>query len=277
MKSSTIIVMLAIAVALAGSCTPKAPDAKPAVTPPPAVVTPEETSPTTTANPPVVPTTPAVTEKKQLANTLWDITLKDVKYRLEFTNDTAVIVKGGEAPEGAEGTYSVAADGAFTIQVSTLNLNESGTYDGKVLKIADAEAMEDQFTNFTDSGLGSIGSSHQPKAQDTAPDTTSPAAGTAKNDLPATAWDFTWENTKYKRLEFTSESNVTLKSGDAPKEGIAGTYTLASDGALTLTAGDIKESGSYDGSVLKIAGVEGAKDLFSDFGVAPPNESSSRR
>ncbi len=174
MKNSIPIVMLAIAIALAGSCKPKAPDAKPSVTPPPVVNTPEATSPATPPSPPVDPATPAVTEKKELSDTFWDITLKGVKYSLEFTNDTAVVVKGGEAPEGAEGTYSVAADGAFTIQVASLNLNESGTYDGKVLKIANVDAIEDQFQNFTDSGLGSVGSSYKPKAQSTAPETTSP-------------------------------------------------------------------------------------------------------
>jgi len=253
MKRIMMFAALAVAVCVAGSCTPKAPETKSAGTP--------------------------TSAKKSLSDTVWNITLKDVKYTLEFTNDTAVVIKGGEKPEGVEGMYSIAADGALTIQAPAANLNESGTYDGKILKIAGVGAIEDISGGFQDSGVGSVASSHAQKAVDMAPVTTPLAPTAVKNDLPYTAWDFTWENAKYKRLEFTSATNVTLMGGNAPKEGVAGTYTLADDGTFSLKAGDISEIGSYDGKVLKVADVEGKKDQFSEFAMdpVPTGGSSSRR
>lgn len=102
--------------------------------------------------------------------------------------------------------------------------------------------------------------------------------GEQKQSLKDTAWDLAWDNTKYKRLEFTSDANVTLKGGEAPETGIPGTYTLAEGGAFTLTAGDITESGAFDGTILKVAGADGKKDpIYPDeFAEAPPNEASSR-
>lgn len=100
-----------------------------------------------------------------------------------------------------------------------------------------------------------------------------------KKSLKDTAWDFTWDNTTYKRLEFTSDANVTLKGGDAPEAGIPGMFTLAEDGTFTLTAGDINDSGIFDGTVLKVAEKDGKKDPIypDDFDPTPTNEVSSRR
>lgn len=154
-KIAAICAVLVVAV-LIGACTPQAPStpqapaenaAPPA--PPAADVKPEPAAPEALPESamPAEPAAemPASTPAAGLTGTTWTVLYQGSEYTVNFTSDTEVKIKGGEAdaqaPDGLVGSYKV-ADGKITVDIPSVGMTITGDYDGTVLKLDGSEAKK---------------------------------------------------------------------------------------------------------------------------------------
>lgn len=151
-KIAAICAVLAMAVFI-GACTPQAPSTPPApaenVAPPAADVKPEPAAPEALPES-AMPAEPAAemplsTPAAGLTGTAWTVLYQGSEYTVNFTSDTEVTIKGGEAdaqaPDGLMGSYKV-ADGKITVDIPSVGMTITGDYDGTVLKLDGSEAKK---------------------------------------------------------------------------------------------------------------------------------------